>query len=212
MKANERNSDTCDVLYFSFDRNEDQVQKRVKSLETALRTHSINCIMTEDHGPNEASYSRIDSARCVFFFLSSSYIKRVAGRGDQGMTDVCRREFDYSVLKRGIHNMVPVVLEPNLLDSSEWKGTLGATLSSCSKIFDFTQDEMLATLVREIRTILSPNFAENDFEQKFRLKEGYYVGEVDSNKLPHGQGKLWILSCFYSIFMYRATNTDLNPL
>jgi len=101
------------------------------------------------------------------------------------LEDNCRLEFDYSARRRGIKNLIPIVMEPGCLEIKNWNGVLGSTLSNLMYI-DYTDDDKLDNCVREILKRVNANNLKNDV----KLENGYYKGPVNDKKEPHGFGTM----------------------
>jgi len=87
----------------------------------------------------------IDDSLTSIVFITEMYIRKVAGKGKRGMIDNCKVEFDYAV-QRKEGNMISVVMEPSCIDTTTWKGAVGAYLGS-KLFYDFTVDTKLETCV-----------------------------------------------------------------
>jgi len=123
---------------------------RVAKLNDALKkAHVITWFDAEQLGGHigQAMTDGIDSCEQVAVFVTRRYIDKVATK--YGLEDNCRLEFDYSARRRGISNLIPIVMEPKCLELKTWNGVLGASLANQMYI-DFTEDDKLDTCVREI--------------------------------------------------------------
>lgn len=189
MSCNGENKDEKCQLFLSYVKTDIAIHDRIENLQTALENHGISFLLTEDGPENERISSRVGSCSYLLCFLSEQYVERVNGRGDDGSEDTCRQEFDYAILKRGIDFIIPIVMEENLLDPSNWKGTLGAALSPL-KIVNYSQDNMLISVLRDIRMQLIISSITDTNDLKIRLSDGFYEGALDNNGKPHGQGIL----------------------
>lgn len=177
-------------LFLSYDIAETDIQDKIKNLEASLENHGISFLFSEDGLRNERITLRVESCSFVLCFLSEKYIERVNGRGGDGNDDTCRNEFDCAVLKRGVNFILPIVMEENLLDPSKWKGSLGAALSQL-KVVDYSQDDMLVSVIRDVRMQLMISSINNDTNKLTRrLNDGFYEGAIDENDQPHRQGVL----------------------
>ena len=176
-------------LFLSYSITESEIHDRIKNLQTALETHGISFTLTEDGLKNESIPSMVRSCDFILCFLTEQYMKRVNGLGDDGADDTCRQEFDCAVLKRGVHCILPIVMEECLLDPSKWKGSLGAALSSL-KIVDYSQDDMLISVLRDVRMLMMISSIHDTPKLKTRLSDGFYEGAIDESGKPHGRGVL----------------------
>ena len=113
----------------------------------------------------------IDQSAKVAIFITERYIDKVAQK--YGLEDNCRQEYDYSVRRKGIHNLIPIVMEPSCKDLRNWHGSLGATLANQLYI-DYSEDDMLENVVDNILTILNKAKAEKNVV--LELENGTYEG------------------------------------
>ena len=101
------------------------------------------------------------------------------------MEDNCRLEFDYSARRKGIKNLIPIVMEPECLQVKNWNGVLGSTLANLLYI-NYTEDDKLDSCVREIMKRLNAK----NLHDEVQLDNGYYKGAVNDKKEPHGLGSM----------------------
>merc|ERR1712146_69655 len=79
---------------------------------------------------NAAMTDGIDRSTVVVIFVTSNYLRKVAGQGPRGFGDNCMAEFNYTLNRRGVQNMITVVMEPGCRDTSRWQGAVGLRLGS----------------------------------------------------------------------------------
>ena len=114
----------------------------------------------------------IDQSTKVAIFITERYIDKVAQK--YGLEqDNCWQEYDYSVRRKGIQNLIPIVMEPNCKDLRNWHGSLGATLANQLYI-DYSEDDMLDNVVDNILTLL--NKAKAEQKVVLELENGTYEG------------------------------------
>ena len=63
-------------------------------------------------------------------FITTAYVDKVAGKGEMGQGDHCKREFQYAVNKVGPKNMLAAVTETRCLNPQTWHGSVGFNLGS----------------------------------------------------------------------------------
>ena len=66
----------------------------------------------------------IEGSAVVLICVTRNYMDKVAQEGN----DNCKREFEYAYQKRTTLNMLPVVMEDAMADTSAWRGSLGLAL------------------------------------------------------------------------------------
>jgi len=94
--------------------------------------------------------SGIDNTAVVLAFITNNYISKVAG--DNGPRDNCKREFEYA--DRRNKEMLAVVMEDGCRNPSDWRGSVGFTLSTtlyvdCAN--DATFEQALDDLAKNIK-------------------------------------------------------------
>mmetsp|Transcript_28334 Transcript_28334/g.34570 ORF Transcript_28334/g.34570 Transcript_28334/m.34570 type:complete len:286 (-) Transcript_28334:115-972(-) len=69
----------------------------------------------------------IDKSGKVVVFITKRYMERLMNENNN-----CAKEFNYATQHNaiGVHNIIPVVIETSMLDTSKWRGSLGMNLSS----------------------------------------------------------------------------------
>ena len=50
------------------------------------------------------------------------------GLSPKGLDDNCKSEFDYALRRRGVANMIPIVMEAGCRDNNQWPGAVGFRL------------------------------------------------------------------------------------
>ena len=88
----------------------------------------------------------IDDSLTTIVFITESYIEKVSGKAQRGGNDNCKVEFDYSIKRKGVENMISVIMEPDCANTSTWTGGVGGYLSS-KLFYDFTDDTKLKSCV-----------------------------------------------------------------
>ena len=77
---------------------------------------------------NEKMAEGIDSSKVVVTFITQRYMEKVTGKGAAGKDDNCKFEFDYSLRRKGVDFILPVVMEPSCRNTSQWPGVVGGKL------------------------------------------------------------------------------------
>ena len=107
--------------------------KRVIAIADGLHKRGIKCwldknqmILMEDIVSQMTK--GIDNSSVVIACITREYIKKVSGRGFNGPNDNCKIEFDYAVRRKTSRFIIPVIMEPECLNTKEWIGAVGAYL------------------------------------------------------------------------------------
>mmetsp|Transcript_5978 Transcript_5978/g.11299 ORF Transcript_5978/g.11299 Transcript_5978/m.11299 type:complete len:441 (+) Transcript_5978:190-1512(+) len=188
-------------LFLSHNIGEDTLGRdnhvRVKKLQKALENANVH-IFTFDSEQDqtesrmeEDTTDGIDRCHQVAIFLTKRYIDKVATK--YGLEDTCRLEFDYSARRKGIKNLIPIVMEPECKELKNWKGVLGATLANVPYV-DFSQDDMLHSCVRQILKRMH----RKSLNDEVQFEDGLFRGSVNDQREPHGFGTME----YYNGFLY----------
>lgn len=157
-------------------------QERVNNLSQTLESIAfINTIHDDEMEGENIMTSLNDKCDKVLVFITKRYIDKVTSKYSH--EDSCRMEFDYSARRRGIKNLIPIVMEEECKSLKNWKGVLGTTLAT-QQYIDFSSDENLNQVVREIARRVERLNVEMEWEQ------GFYTGAIDENNVPHGFGNI----------------------
>jgi len=111
--------------------------ENVKKINDALKKRGINTWFDENKIDDNVRFKMaegIDNTKCVVVFITNDYRNKV---NSLDMKDNCKYEFTYAMNQLGSQNMIPVIMEPEMKDTTKWKGELGAALGSMLYI-DFT--------------------------------------------------------------------------
>lgn len=82
----------------------------------------------------------IDDSSVVIACITREYIKKVSGQGFNGPNDNCKIEFDYAIRRKTSRFIIPVIMEPNCLNTKDWVGAVGAYLGGLMYI-NLSMDE-----------------------------------------------------------------------
>ena len=137
--------------------------ERVSRVNAALQAAGLVTWFDEErmHGDIvEQMTDGIDRSSLVLVFVTSNYLKKVAGEGPGGANDNCKAEFDYTCNRKGVERMLAVVMEPSCTDTREWRGAVGMRLGS--KLYQNLSsegaqlEEEVAGLLVRLRSELTP--------------------------------------------------------
>ena len=123
--------------------------KRVSKINAALKQRGITTWFDDEQMEGDIKMkmtSGIDQSRVVVTFITSRYMRKVAGSNAE---DNCRLEFGYACRRKTGARMLPVVMEPEMRDTSQWEGQVGLVLGG-SLYVDFADDNNLDAKVDEI--------------------------------------------------------------
>lgn len=104
------------------------IVERVQRMNLALKARGLMTWMGEKGTGQQVVQqvcSGIDKSRCMIAFLTRSYIERVAKNSP---TDNCSLEFNYNLRRKHPHNIIPVVMEREIVDPAKWPGPIGMVL------------------------------------------------------------------------------------
>jgi hypothetical protein len=129
---------------------------RVKRICSALQSLGMSAWLDEQQiGINnirDRIAAGIDASDCMVLFITSNYMNKVNGTDGR---DCCKIEFNYAFDKLGPQRMIAVVLDPELLDTKKWRGSLGAALGSQLYMnmanCDLEDEEVLMSKVKELQ-------------------------------------------------------------
>eukprot|EP01036_Dinobryon_divergens_P029874 gene29874-39041_t len=123
--------------------------KRVSKINAALKQRGITTWFDDEQMEGDIKMkmtSGIDQSRVVVTFITSRYMRKVAGSNAE---DNCRLEFGYACRRKTGARMLPVVMEPEMRDTSQWDGQVGLVLGG-SLYVDISDDNNLDAKVDEI--------------------------------------------------------------
>lgn len=119
--------------------------KRAIAIADGLRKRGIKCwldknqmILMEDIVGQMTK--GIDDSSVVIACITREYIKKVSGQGFNGPNDNCKIEFDYAIRRKTSRFIIPVIMEPNCLNTKDWVGAVGAYLGGLMYI-NLSMDE-----------------------------------------------------------------------
>jgi hypothetical protein len=113
--------------------------ERVKKIDLALKKRGLNTWFDENKINGNIRFKMaegIDNTKCFIAFITRKYRDKV---NSIDMKDNCKYEFSYGMNQLGPQNMIPVIMELEMKDSSKWKGELGAALGNMLYI-DFSEE------------------------------------------------------------------------
>ncbi len=91
----------------------------------------------------------IDNSMLFVPCVTQKYLRKVAGKGSKGANDNCKIEFGYAMQRKGVENMIPVVMESSCNDQSTWEGAVGGALIN-RLYMSFTGDDGLDECVKKL--------------------------------------------------------------
>mmetsp|Transcript_17723 Transcript_17723/g.25570 ORF Transcript_17723/g.25570 Transcript_17723/m.25570 type:complete len:643 (+) Transcript_17723:39-1967(+) len=133
--------------------------KRVARVNKALQSRGITTWFDDEQMEGDIKSkmtSGIDQSRVVVTFITSRYMKKVAGTNAE---DNCRLEFGYACRRKTGARMLPVVMEPEMRDTSQWEGQVGLVLGG-SLYVDLCDEEgfdaKIDDIVNRVSKIMGP--------------------------------------------------------
>lgn len=100
---------------------------KVVQIATMLRQEGFKVWLDEDHMQSniiDAMNQGIDRSRLVIVCVTAEYQKKVSGHGSKGDKDNCMLEYYRALSDKGTKGMIPVVMDPAMLDTAKWYGPL----------------------------------------------------------------------------------------
>ena len=125
----------------------------MKRINDAIKARGIVPWFDEERMSGETRQKMVDgieSSDVIVVFVTEAYRDKV--NIDNGR-DNCRFEFKHAFEQKGPELMIPVVMEPCMRNTREWKGILGASLSTHLYIdfsSAFTDDAIFDAKVKEL--------------------------------------------------------------
>lgn len=116
----------------------------------------------------------IDNSHVVVVFITKDYMEKVNLEGE----DNCKLEFTYAMQQKGAKNLIPVVMEPGMLDTSKWKGLLSMYLGQTLYV-DMSTDELAKQNMGKLVDEIKKRMADQGF--KFKPKRLSVATEASSS-------------------------------
>lgn len=105
-----------------FARNETDCDHRITLLEEALRRQEQLKVVDEvvkNNNP-EGVLPLIKNSKKVLVFITAENVKRLSMNRDDEAINHAKTEYVYACARRGIHNIIPVIMEEEFLDPRSW--------------------------------------------------------------------------------------------
>ena len=125
----------------------------MKRINDAIKARGVIPWFDEERMSGETRQKMVDgleSSDVIVVFVTEAYRDKVNSSNSR---DNCLFEFKHAFEQKGSEVMIPVVMEPCMRDAREWKGLLGAVLSSHLFIdfsSAFTDDAIFDAKVKEL--------------------------------------------------------------
>ena len=125
----------------------------MKRINDAIKTHGIVPWFDEERMSGETRQKMvegIENSDVIVVFITEAYCDKIS-KGES--RDNCLFEFKHAFEQKGPEVMIPVVMEPCMRNAREWKGLLGASLSTHLYIdfsSAFTDDAIFDAKVKEL--------------------------------------------------------------
>ena len=129
---------------------------RVGKLNRYLKDRGLITWFDEDRlegDIEEEMCAGIDQSQIVLVFVTKRYCDKVTGKDE---ADYCKKEFKYAVQRK--KNLIPIVMEDRMRDTSQWAGTIGMNLGSKKYkllVEDQGFDESAETILQDLVKALS---------------------------------------------------------
>ena len=125
----------------------------MKRINDAIKTHGIVPWFDEERMSGETRQKMvegIENSDVIVVFVTEAYRDKINSSNSR---DNCLFEFKHAFEQKGPEVMIPVVMEPCMRNAREWKGLLGASLSTHLYIdfsSAFTDDAIFDAKVKEL--------------------------------------------------------------
>jgi hypothetical protein len=175
---------------------DNSTHKQVVALSEFLESHGIRTWIDKERlkGDIVRQMTRgIDLTKVVLVFITKAYLEKVAS-SDQ--TDNCKLEFQYAAsTKSGATGLLPVLLDPDFRNTSDWTGPVGFFLGK-SLYVDLTatqperlseqKDELLRRIQEKLDALKKP---ENHLphQSKFTASQVTPMDSLDTPSKPISQ-------------------------
>jgi hypothetical protein len=131
-------------VFLTHDWGEDELlrsnHERVSKVNKYLQSRGIHTWFDEERmngNIRDKMADGIEHTKLVLAFITEKYRNKV---NSNNAADNCYFEFNYATLERTGNYMIPIVMEPKMKNSRDWKGRLGAELGTHLYI-DLTSDD-----------------------------------------------------------------------
>ena len=164
--------------------------KRVSKVNAALKQRGITTWFDDEQMEGDIKSkmtSGIDQSRVVVTFITSRYMRKVAGTNAE---DNCRLEFGYACRRKTGARMLPVVMEAEMRDTSQWEGQVGLVLGGSLYVDlsdDNNYDAKIDDIVNRVIKIMGPplkKIIEGINWAELQLDSGAIVSKPVSHPAP----------------------------
>jgi len=103
---------------------------RAKRLKDSLEDLGVTTCFGEEHSQGNKLQRRakgIEGSAVILICVTRQYMEKVA----EDASNSCRLEFEYALNKRDTLNMLPIIMEESMTNTSQWHGSLSMTLGQC---------------------------------------------------------------------------------
>ena len=162
--------------------------QRVAEVNRALKARGLTTWFDDEKmegNVKQKMVEGIDNASCVVVFITKQYIDKVGGPNPE---DNCQLEFGYSARRKTSKRMVPVVMEPEVRDTSSWSGEVGMVLGGllyvdlCSDLTDSKVNELHERIMSVIHVKLQDAF-ERCYQSIMSSSSGGGSGSATNSEL-----------------------------
>ena len=153
--------------------------KRVAKVNVALKSRGITTWFDDEQMEGDIKSkmcSGIDHSRVLIAFITKRYMSKVGGNNAE---DNCRLEFGYGARRKTAARMLPVVMEPEMRDTSQWEGQVGLVLGGSLYVdlatednFDAKIDDIVSRVIKIMGQPIKKIFEKIDWSE---LKLGHVI-------------------------------------
>jgi hypothetical protein len=145
---------------------------RVSKVNAALKSRGFTTWFDDEQMEGDIKSkmcSGIDHSRVLLAFITKRYISKVGGNNYE---DNCRLEFGYGARRKTAARMLPVVMEADVRDTSQWSGQVGLVLGGSLYVdlatedhFDEKIDEICSRVIKIMGNPLKKIFEHIDWTE-----------------------------------------------
>eukprot|EP00732_Lithocolla_globosa_P003276 Lithocolla_globosa_v1_NODE_2546_length_1958_cov_19.178140.p1 type:complete len:538 gc:universal NODE_2546_length_1958_cov_19.178140:1702-89(-) len=147
-------------VFLTHDWGEDQLERdnhqRVSEINRRLKLRGVRTWFDEERMTGAVDLRMtegIDHSHFLLVFVTRRYQDKI--KTDDDVNDNCKLEFKYGLVRKTAALVLPIVMEPCMHDSSQWRGPLGAYLGpqlhvrASGEITDQVVDDIINALAKK---------------------------------------------------------------
>ena len=154
---------TKNDLFLTHDWGVDELErdnhKRVDRLNKKLQDKGVVTWFDSEQMKGEVVEQMIrgiDNSQLVIVFVTKRYNDKI---NSSNANDNCKKEFNYAIRTKSASKIIPVVMEPRMIDHKAWTGLLNMELAGKLHIDSTSDDDIDAVvnhIIKEMNAIIKP--------------------------------------------------------